>query len=91
MKLRLALMGLEAQVVTDPQLIERSSARRADDQYTLRIPSPSVGLYVFSRPDEPFTPAESCRANRLAQIAEAALITQAASATPPESRQRRAA
>jgi len=82
---------LEAQVVTDPQLIERSSARGADDQYILRIPSPSVGLYVFSRPDEPFTRAESCRANRLAQIAEAALITQAASATPPKSRGRRAA
>jgi hypothetical protein len=82
---------LDAQVVTDPRLIQVGSERGADDGTTLQIPSPSTGLFVFSRPDEPFTPAESCRANRLAQIAEVALITQAASATPPKGRPSRAA
>jgi hypothetical protein len=72
---------LGAQVVTDPQLIQDRSGRRADDGTTLQVPSPWSGLYVFSRPNDPFTPAESCRANRLAQIAEAALISQAWSAT----------
>jgi hypothetical protein len=82
---------LGAQVVTDPRLIQGGSARGADTGTTLQVPSPSTGLFVFSRPDEPFTAAESCRANRLAQIAEAALITQAASATAPKGRTRRAA
>jgi hypothetical protein len=68
---------LGAQVVTDPRLIQDRSGRRADDGATLQVPSPWSGLYLFSRPDDPFTPAESCRANRLAQIAEAALISQA--------------
>jgi hypothetical protein len=44
-----------------------------------------------SRHDQPFTVAESCRPNRLAQVAETALITQAASATPPKCRTRKAA
>jgi len=39
---------------------------------TLRIPSPWSGLIVVSRPDEPFTPAESARANRLADVAVSA-------------------
>jgi hypothetical protein len=81
---------LDAQVVTDPQRIERCSALGADDRCTLQVPSPATGLFVFSRPDKPFTVAESCRANRLAQIAETALITQAASATPPKCRTRKA-
>jgi hypothetical protein len=82
---------LGAQVVTDLRLIQGGSEPGADDGTTLQVPSPSTGLFVFSRPDEPFTLAESCRANRLAQIAEVALITQAASATPPKGRTRRAA
>ena len=82
---------LGAQVVTDPQLIQGCSELGADDRCTLRVPSPSTGLFVFSRPDEPFTPAEACRANRLAQIAEAALITQTFSAAPTTSDARRAA
>jgi hypothetical protein len=72
---------LGAQVVTDPQLIQDRWGRRADDGSTLQVPSPWSGLYVFSRPNDPFSPAESCRANRLAEIAEAALISQAWSAT----------
>jgi hypothetical protein len=75
---------LDAQVVTDPRLIQGGSEPGADDGTTLQVPSAWSGLFVFSRPDEPFTPAESCRANRLAQIAEVALITQAASVTPPK-------
>ena len=71
---------LGAQVVTDLRLIQGGSEPGADDGTTLQVPSPSTGLFVFSRPDEPFTRAESARANRLAQIAEVALITQAASA-----------
>ena len=73
---------LDAQVVTDHLRLTQNRAHQgADDGTTLRIPSLSSGLFVFSRPDEPFTPAESARANRFAQIAEAALITQASSAT----------
>lgn len=75
---------LDAQVVTDHlRLTHGRSDWRANDRTILRIPSPWSGLFVFSRPDEPFTPAESARANRLAQIAEAALITKAFSAIPP--------
>jgi hypothetical protein len=73
---------LDAQVVTDLRLIQDGSEPGADDGTTLQVPSPSTGLFVFTRPDEPFTPAEYCRANTLAQIAEVALITQAASAAP---------
>jgi hypothetical protein len=72
---------LDAHVVTDLDLIQDRSGPGADDGSILQVPSPWSGLFVFSRPDEPFTLAESCRANRLAQIAETALITQAASAT----------
>jgi hypothetical protein len=72
---------LNAQIVTDPKLIQDHSGLRTDDGSTLKVPSPWSGLFVFSRPNEPFTRAESCRANRLAQIAEAASVSQALSAT----------
>lgn len=72
---------LNARVVTD-HLTRGCSDREVDDGTTLRIPSPWSGLFIFCRPDEPFTPAESARANRLAQIAEAALITQTHPAIP---------
>jgi hypothetical protein len=81
---------LDARVVTDPQLIQGRSNRAPEDGTTLQVPSPWCGLFVFSRPDEPFTVAESCRANRLAQIAEAALITRAISQTPPQGTRRAA-
>jgi hypothetical protein len=77
---------LGAQVVTDLRLIQGGSEQRDGDGTTLQIPSPSTGLLLFSRPDKPFTRAESARANRLAQIAEVALITQATSPTPPKGR-----
>jgi hypothetical protein len=81
---------LDAQVVTDLGQTQGRSYRGAENGTTLRIPSPWTGLFVFSRPDEPFTPAESARANRLSQIAEAALITQASSGNPPTGRTRTA-
>jgi hypothetical protein len=64
---------LGAQDVTD-QVRRAGSERAPHGPYhtTLRIPSPWSGLYAFSRPDEPFTPAESARAHRLAEVAEAA-------------------
>jgi uncharacterized membrane protein YqjE len=67
---------LNAQVVTDHLRFTRSQSDAGPaDGTTLRIPSPWSGLFVFSRPGEPFTLAESARAHRFAQIAEAALIT----------------
>lgn len=77
---------LGAQVITDLRLTQRRSYRGTNDGMTLRIPPPWSGLFVFSRPGEPFTHTESCRANRLAQIAEVALITQTVSSPPPKGR-----
>jgi len=73
---------LDAQVVTDLRLTHGRSERETGDGTTLRISSPWTGQFVFARTDEPFTPAESARANALVQIAEAALITQTCAATP---------
>ncbi len=36
----------------------------------LKIPTAWHGPLVFSRPGEPFSPAESARAHRLAELAE---------------------
>jgi hypothetical protein len=58
---------LGAQLVTDPKVL---AGRLPTDGTCLKIPSPWSGLYVFVRPGEPFTPAESARAHRLAQVAE---------------------
>ncbi len=41
-------------------------------QVTANPGSPWSGLIVVSRPDEPFTPAESARAHRLAEVAVSA-------------------
>jgi hypothetical protein len=40
----------------------------------LKIPSPWSGAFLFTRPDEPFTPAERARAHRLAELAERAVL-----------------
>ena len=40
----------------------------------LKVPSVQHGALVFSRPGEPFTPAESARAHRLAELAEAVAL-----------------
>ncbi|MEW1806791.1 ACT domain-containing protein [Pseudarthrobacter sp. NPDC080039] len=42
----------------------------ADDGTYLKIPTAWQGPIAFSRPGEPFTPAESARAHRLAELAE---------------------
>ncbi|CAI3805421.1 hypothetical protein NKCBBBOE_03852 [Pseudarthrobacter sp. MM222] len=42
----------------------------ATDSTFLRIPTAWHGPITFSRPGEPFTPAESARAHRLAELAE---------------------
>lgn len=42
----------------------------AGDGTVLRIPTAWHGPLTFVRPDEPFTPAESARAHRLAELAE---------------------
>ncbi len=61
---------LGAQLVTDPKAFEGRAL--PTDRTILKIPSPWSGLYVFTRPGEPFTPAESARAQRLAEVAETA-------------------
>lgn len=61
---------LGAQLVTDPKDYE--GKKLPSDGTILKIPSPWSGLYLFTRPGEPFTPAESARAHRLAQVAETA-------------------
>lgn len=68
---------LGARLVTDPRAV--GGGRLAADGTVLKIPSPWSGLYVFVRPGEPFTPAESARAHRLAQVAEVARAV----GTPP--------
>ncbi|MEV6271527.1 amino acid-binding protein [Kribbella sp. NPDC051936] len=81
-------LSLSARVVADPgelphAVAELLGARLVTDRATLagqlpgdatvlKVPSPWTGLFVFSRPGEPFTPAESARAHRLAELAEAA-------------------
>lgn len=70
---------LGAQVVTDQcGMTGARSGARGPDTTTLRIPSPWSGPIVVSRPDEPFTPAESARAHRLAAVAEVAMSAAAA-------------
>jgi hypothetical protein len=82
-------LSLSAQVVSDPselphavaellgaQLVTDRVALRGPlpaDGTVLKIPSPWTGLFAFTRPGEPFTPAESARAHRLAQLAELTL------------------
>lgn len=61
---------LGAQLITEPKAFQGKPLPA--DGTILKIPSPWSGLYVFARPGEPFTPAESARAHRLAEVAEAA-------------------
>jgi len=82
-------LSLSARVVGDPAelphaVAELLGAQLITDRATLadplptdgtilKIPSPWTGLFAFTRPGEPFTPAESARAHRLAQLAELTL------------------
>lgn len=64
---------LGAQVVTGRRgMTGTRSGAQGTDGTILRIPSPEGDLIVISRPDEPFTPAESARAHRLAEVAVSA-------------------
>jgi hypothetical protein len=79
-------LSLSARVVADPAelphaVAELLGAQLVTDRATLtgqlrgdvlKVPSPWTGLFAFTRPGEPFTPAESARAHRLAELAEAA-------------------
>ncbi|WP_411374777.1 ACT domain-containing protein [Arthrobacter sp. MPF02] len=47
-----------------------ASAKAPDDGTRLKIPTAWHGPITFVRPGEPFTPAESARAHRLAELAE---------------------
>ncbi|MBB6568897.1 amino acid-binding protein [Kribbella sandramycini] len=60
---------LGARLVTDHAFL---AGQLPGDRTILKIPSPWAGLFAFTRPGEPFTPAESARAHRLAQLAEVA-------------------
>jgi hypothetical protein len=79
-------LSLSARVVSDPAelphaVAELLGAQLVTDLSTslppdvLKIPSPWTGLLAFTRPNEPFTPAESARAHRLAEVAELASRT----------------
>lgn len=72
-ELPLAAAELVGAVVTD-QTDVVPGRRHGPYETELRLPTPAAGVVVLSRPDEPFTPAESARANRLAEIAEIAEI-----------------
>ncbi|TCO33356.1 ACT domain-containing protein [Kribbella steppae] len=63
---------LGAQLVTDRVAL---AGPLPADGTVLKIPSPWTGLFAFTRPGEPFTPAESARAHRLAQLAELTLVS----------------
>lgn len=66
---------LRARIVTQSRSAPAGHrAGTPHDPTTLRIPSPWSGLFVFTRPGEPFTPAESARAHRLAEVAEATVV-----------------
>ncbi|WP_024818675.1 amino acid-binding protein [Arthrobacter sp. 31Y] len=49
----------------------------------LKIPTAWHGPLLFSRPGEPFSPAESARAHRLAELAEILAHTPAVTTVPP--------
>ncbi|HAG58715.1 MAG TPA: amino acid-binding protein, partial [Arthrobacter bacterium] len=54
-----------------------------DDAGTrLKIPTAWHGPITFARPGEPFTPAESARAHRLAELAE--ILAHRTAPTPPK-------
>ncbi|HSO90804.1 MAG TPA: amino acid-binding protein [Arthrobacter sp.] len=54
----------------------------ASDGTLLKVPSPWHGPLGFSRPEAPFTPAESARAHRLAELAELTELTRSRTVRP---------
>jgi len=79
---------LSAKVVpNDPEnLAPEASAGVGPSTDILKIPTAWHGPLVFSRPGEPFTPAESARAHRLAELAE--ILAYSTSDAPPAAYQR---
>lgn len=73
---------LSARVV-DP-LQHPDLAAAAAGRTVLKIPSAWHGPVVFARPGEPFTPAESARASRLAELAETIEVSSRAGNGKPE-------
>jgi UTP:GlnB (protein PII) uridylyltransferase len=79
-------LSIAAQVARDPDSLGHAIAEllRAEqiasvvgvaDGTELKVPSVRLGALVFSRKGEPFTPAESARAHRLAELAEAVALS----------------
>ncbi|SDP85095.1 hypothetical protein SAMN04487914_1637 [Arthrobacter sp. ok909] len=68
------------------QVINPATTVAQDSRNILKIPS-SLGRVLLSRPSEPFTPAESARAHRLAELAETVALTPRAAS--PAARPRR--
>jgi hypothetical protein len=79
---------LSAKVVpNDPEnLAPEASAGVGPSTDILKIPTAWHGPLVFSRPGEPFTPAESARAHRLAELAE--ILAYSSNDAPPAAYQR---
>lgn len=62
---------LHARIEPEPEEVTApAEPAAAGDGTLLRIPTAWHGPITFSRPGEPFTPAESARAHRLAELAE---------------------
>lgn len=71
---------LSADIVDSPHAQPRSYRR---DPTVLKLPNVRHGPLMFSRPGQPFTPAESGRAHRLAELAEIIELTQLGAAPHP--------
>ncbi len=70
-----ALAGAAAELLGARPIEPGAPEATADDGTVLKLPSPARGLLLLARPGEPFTPAESARAHRLAELAEIAQLS----------------
>jgi hypothetical protein len=61
---------LRARILPEPAAGSAEAPAAAGDGMILKIPTAWHGPITFYRPGEPFTPAESARAHRLAELAE---------------------
>ena len=89
------VLSIAAQVARDPDFLGPALAEllRADltaeastqtGGTILKVPSVRHGFVMLSRPGEPFTPAESARAHRLAELAEAVALSRLNHSLPRE-------
>lgn len=60
---------LDAQVVLDSDPTAAADTPHGAGETVLHVPTPGRAPYVLSRPEEAFTPAETARAVRLAELA----------------------